>query len=191
MFTNAFILENDKEIVQEYVSKGTNRAATAFVRKYQQFVYNTAFRYLGTHDDAEDAAQEVFIKALNSLKKFKGNSSLKTWLYRITVNYCINIKRKKNVLTFFGIGGEEDFHNIPKEFNSPDKILEYQDIEERFLNALSELPEKQRETFSLRYFEEMSYEEISKLLGTSIGGLKANYYQAVKKLAYYLKEEKE
>jgi RNA polymerase sigma factor (sigma-70 family) len=182
------IYENENELIRDYTENGNERAATAFVREYQSFVYSTVLRYVGSYDDADDIAQEVFIKALNNLNKFRGDSSLKTWLYRIAVNLSLNFKRKKQFFSFFSNDEEQEYHNIPDKGISPDEELENSELVAEFRKALDLLPEKQRETFHLRYYEELPYEEISKMLGTSVGGLKANYFQAVKKLAKYLKQ---
>ena len=181
----------DEEIVSALKNGNRELGATSFVRKYQNFVYSTAYRYLDSSADAEDVSQEVFIKAIESIDKFRGESSLKTWLYRITKNNCLNILRKKKVLSLFGMYKDQELEfEIKDTAYSPSEILEKEEFENRFLKVLSKLPEKQRETFALRYFEEMPYEEISQLIGTSTGGLKANYFQAVKKLAKELNEFK-
>lgn len=187
MSSIALAISTDKEIIEEYVSGNSEAAATAFVRKYRKFVYSIALRYLKSADDADDAAQESFIKALGALKKFRGDSSLKTWLYRITVNVCANASRKKKFLSIFSRedGSEIEFKS---DFETPDKTLENKELFDEFYAALDKLPKKQRETFALRYFDELPYDEISNMIGTSVGGLKANYYQAVKKLAKFLKQ---
>lgn len=185
----ALTYNTDAEIIKDYCETSSDRAATAFVRKYQNFVYSTAFRYLQSHDDADDAAQEAFIRALNNLHKFKAESGVKTWLYRITVNVCLNLQRKKKVRSIFKIFDDKDPRDIPLEKHLPDRDIQIKEFEDRFLEALSELPKKQRETFALRYFDEMTYDEISNLLGTSVGGLKANYHQAVKKLSAIFDKE--
>lgn len=186
------VLEKDNEIISEYLSGDRERAATAFVRKYQNFVFSASLRYLKSYDDADDASQEVFIKALKNIHKFRGESSLKTWLYRITMNVSSNILRKKKLINFFRSDNDEndEYLNIADKTFTPVEQYENWEFEQNFLKTLGKLPEKQRETFVLRYFEELPYEEISKLLGTSVGGLKANYFQAVKKLAEYLKDDK-
>jgi RNA polymerase sigma-70 factor, ECF subfamily len=184
------LLENDKDIVREYKEGNSEIAATAFVRKHQKFVFATALRYVQNYDDADDASQEVFIKALKNLYKFRGESSLKTWLYRITVNVCSNMIRKRKVLQFLSFEkDEENYYEMPSDDISPYQRIIDQEYEEKFLKSMNKLPEKQRETFALRYFEELTYEEISKLLGTTVGGLKANYYQAVRKMTDSLKAE--
>lgn len=186
MYSLTYALNTDQEIIQEYCSGDSNRAATLFVRKHQKFVYSAALRYLRSHDDADDAAQEVFIRALKNLKNFRGDSSIQTWLYRITLNVCTSIARKRKFVSFFT---HDDGSEIELESDSatPQQQFENKDFEKHFEKMLRQLPEKQRETFALRYFDELSYEEISKMLGTSVGGLKANYFQAVQKLAKLLK----
>ena len=178
----------DKNIIEEYITNGSNNAATRLIRKYEKFVFAIALRYVASYDDAEDLTQEVFIKALNNLKKFKQDSSLKTWLYRITVNACITFVRKKKITSFFRLDDNSDVIKKQKEF-SPEQCYIADELERKFLNELTKLPEKQRETFALRYFDNLSYEEISQLLGTSVGGLKANYFQAIKKLSEKLESE--
>lgn len=186
-------LVEDRDIIENVGNGQTETAARDFVRKYQKFVYATAYRYLQDFDDAEDAAQEAFIKAIRYLPKFKGDSSLQTWLYRIVVNVSISMLRKRKIRNMFDIIGKNingsEGIDIQDPNNNPQILLEGNETNEAFLRGLALLPEKQRETFALRYFEDMSYEEISNILGTSVGGLKANFYHAVKKLAKYIKEE--
>lgn len=192
MSAKALAVIDEDELVDEIVYRNNDRAINQFVRSYQAFVIHTALRYLKNYDDADDVAQEVFIKALNSLPKFKKQSSLKTWLYKITVNMCQNELRKKKFMSLFSLkknndDSDDDFFDVSSNEPHPDSILEFKETEAIFVKAYNRLPEKQRETFILRYFEEMPYEEISKLLGTSVGGLKANYFQAVKKITEELK----
>jgi RNA polymerase sigma-70 factor (ECF subfamily) len=183
-------LDNDLDIIKEYTENRSNSAATAFVRKYQNFVFSTALRNLQSYEDADDASQEVFIRALNNLHKFRAQSSVKTWLYRITVNICANMRRKKKIVNYLRFDfSETDSFDIPEESDSPLEIVEKKENELALLSAMKKLPEKQRETFSLRYFDNLSYDEISKLLGTSVGGLKANYYHAVRKITEILSKD--
>ncbi|MBE2187842.1 MAG: RNA polymerase sigma factor [Desulfobulbaceae bacterium] len=162
--------------------------ANQFVNANKNFVFSTALRYTKDYDDADDITQEVLIKALSNLGGFNHQSSVKTWLYRITVNMCLNYKRKKSLLSFFSYSNSDNDFEIESKEASAHSKMENSELYERFNHELTKLPEKQRETFALRYFHDLSYQEISELLGTSVGGLKANYFQAVKKLAQNMKD---
>lgn len=186
----------DEAIIFELTNGDRNRGATAFVRQYQTFVFNTAYRFLNSKEDAEDVAQEVFVKAIEYIKSFRGESSVKTWLYRITKNLCLNQLRKQKIKKFFGFrndGDEEtDIFEMTRDDSSlPDEDLVKSEFYSALKSAIGKLPFKQRETFALRYFDDMPYKDISDILGTSIGGLKANYYQAIKKLSVDLQEFKD
>lgn len=185
MINLAIKLLTDDEIIQKYEVGEIDEATLQLVNKYKNFVYLTAYRYVKNHFDAEDLAQDVFIKALEKIKSFRKESSLKTWLYRITINFAKNHLRKKkfySALSFFTTNDQESVEkDFPIKVNPPE--LETNEVEEVFLKAVASLPEKQREVFALRFFEELNYESISKLLGTSVGGLKANYFHAIKKIA--------
>lgn len=177
-------LDSDAQILEAYRTGFADQATTAFVRKHQRFVLSVAYRQLLSMEDARDASQEVFLRALKNLHSFKGESTLQTWLYRITVNVCHNLRRKNRFLSFFAVGeaeGERDVQAL-RELN-PHEQTEQTDFERFFAKVLTTLPPKQRETFCLRYYDELSYEEISLALGTSVGALKANYHWAVKKIA--------
>lgn len=183
----ALTLDSDIQILTEFRQGSRELAATTFVRKHQRFVVSVAFRQLNSMDDAQDAAQEVFIRALQAVDGFNANSTLKTWLYRITLNVCSNMRRKSRLLSLFTIGeglGQQDVAAVQL---LPDQHREQQEFAEFFKSVLAKLPRKQRETFALRYYDELSYEEISSLVGTSVGALKANYHWAVKKIAEILK----
>ncbi|OGU17461.1 MAG: hypothetical protein A2X61_08900 [Ignavibacteria bacterium GWB2_35_12] len=196
MYASALVLENELEIIRDYTENRSEAAATAFVRKHQNFVFSTALRYLQSYEDADDASQEVFIKALNNLHKFRGDSNIRTWLYRITANVATNMRRKRKILNFVKLDFSDNEEaaltslrvTLASDDDTPYDSIEKKESEEALLSVLTKLPEKQRETFSLRYFDQLSYEEISKVLGTSVGGLKANYYHAVKKITEMMKK---
>ena len=158
------------------------------VEKYQKFVYLTIYRILENSEDTKDVTQEVFIKALDSLSKFRGDSSLKTWLYRIAVNMANNSLRKKKFKNFFSLSGDDNLHDLQDGVPNPETEFTNKELQIQFMKAINRLPQKQRETFALRYFEEMPYSEISEILGVSVGALKANYFHAIKKLALYLEK---
>ncbi|MFM7338938.1 MAG: RNA polymerase sigma factor [Bacteroidota bacterium] len=156
--------------------------------RFKRFVFSIAIRYMRDEEDAKDITQEAFIKAYQSIETFRGDSHIRTWLYAITRNLCLNAldkqKRKGQILSI----DSHDYIELPASERS-DSLVEHAEFTSFFNECMSILPEKQRETFILRHVEELSYEEISTMLGTSIGGLKANYFQAVQKLAQYLESK--
>lgn len=181
-------MSEDAIYISEYLENKSEKAASEIVRKYQKFVYLTVLRLVENSDEAKDITQEVFIKALNSLAKFRGDSSLKTWLYKIAVNNATNYLRKKKLKQFLSLSNGEEWNELPANAPTPEQDLHYAELQSDFLKALSKLPYKQRETFVLRYFENLSYNEISEILGVAVGTLKANYFYAIKKLAEELKK---
>lgn len=188
--TIAALTYSDANILEALRSGEDEKVLNDFVRAHQKFVYSVAFRYLQHKENAQDASQEVFMRAIKALPTFKGESTLQTWLYRITTNVCHSMIRKRKNLHYVPIGEGESELNVPWHGDSPIQSAENSNFNTLFLSILSTLPEKQRETFSLRFFEELSYEEISEMVGTSIGALKANYHWAVKKIASALKKTK-
>ena len=170
---------SDAELVQLF-QKGDESSFNHLVLRYKEKVYWVARRFVSDHDGADDVTQEVFFKAYQSLKDFRGESSLYTWLYRITVNIALNSLRKQKVREFFRI--DEMFEIADTSNASPDELVEKEEERNLIEEAISKLPEKQKAVFVLRYYEELPYEDISKILKTSVGGLKANYFHAVRKI---------
>ncbi len=183
---------NKEHIKEEAISLNNEREVSEFIRQHQTFVFNTAYRFLNSYEDAQEASQDVFIKVINALKDFRGDSSIKTWLYKITKNTSMNYLRKRKIRSIFSSNSKIFNDNMDVDINDnsarPDDSLESSELEAIFLRAVNKLPEKQRETFALRYYENMQYSEISQLIGTSVGGLKANYYQAIKKITSEINE---
>jgi RNA polymerase sigma-70 factor (ECF subfamily) len=175
---------SDNELI-ELFQNGDDSAFNHLVLRYQEKVYWVARRFVNDHDSADDITQEVFCKVYESLKDFRGESSLYTWLYRITVNISLNSLRRQKVREFFRI--DEIFEVKDEDAVAPDEALERQEQKALIEEAIARLPEKQKSVFVLRYYEELPYEEISKTLKTSVGGLKANYFHAVKKIQEYVK----
>jgi RNA polymerase sigma-70 factor (ECF subfamily) len=180
--------QTDAEILAEFRQGSRDVALTAFVRKHQRFVLSVALRHAISRQDAEDAAQEVFVKASQKLGEFQGNSTLQTWLYRITVNVCTSIHRKRKFTTFFGFGEAEGEMDVASSDRMPSHQAEHNEFDVYIKQVLSGLPPKQREAFCMRHYDELSYEEISAITGTSEGALKANYHWAVKKIAEALRQ---
>lgn len=182
----ALIYENDSEIIAEYCESKSSLAANSLIRKYQSFVYSIALRYLNNHHDAEDVSQDVFIKALKNLDKFNQKSSLKTWLYSIAANTSKDFLRKKNLLKIFTFS-KDNFPDIRVDNDFIDK-LDKQEFNFRLLDFIKQLPERQREIFALRYFDDIPYKELSEQFNISVGSLKATYHIALKKIIKEFKE---
>jgi len=173
----------DLELIELY-QKGNEASFSELVRRYQEKVYWIARRFVNDHDQADDIAQEVFIKVYRALGNFRAESSVYTWLYRITVNVSLNAVRKQRIRDFLRI--DELFEYPGEDSERPDVILEQTEQKQLIEYAIQKLPEKQKSVFILRYYEELPYEDISKILQTSVGGLKANYFHAVKKIGEYV-----
>ncbi len=176
--------ENDKELVINFLN-GDETAFNLLVRKYQQKIYWFARRMLGNHSDADEVTQEVLITLYEKLHTFKFESSLMTWIYRITNSKVLNLIRKQKVREFFSL--DSVFNNrtnedIVHDFENREKLKAVE-------KTLEKISPKQREVFVLRHFEELSYKEIAEITGKSVGTLKANYFHALKKLTELMENE--
>ncbi len=176
---------NDFEQVKRFIA-GDESAFNRIVMKYQQRIYWHARRMTGNHLDADEIVQEVLLVLYNKLKNFQFKSSLYTWIYKITSTRSINYIKKKNLKQFFSIEDNEAISLKSKEDIVKD--LETKEKLNRLEKVMQKLPAKQKEVFILRSFEELSYEEISEITGKSVGGLKANYFHAVKKITEMIKD---
>jgi len=174
---------HDLELV-ELFQKGNEASFNELVRRYQEKVYRIAYRFVNDHDQADDIVQDVFIKIYSALRDFRGESGFYTWLYRITVNVALNAIRKRRLRDFIRI--DEFFETADDENDQPDNQIEKDEQRKLIEEAIAKLPEKQKAVFILRYHEELPYEDISLILKTSIGGLKANYFHAAKKIGEYV-----
>ena len=177
---------SDEELLVLFQNPETRRNAfNQLVRKYQQKVYWLVRKMVVDHDDANDITQDAFIKAWTALENFRGDSKFYTWLYRIASNEAINFLNKKRKRFFIPI---HDIENELSEKLEADPLLSGDVIQLKLQKALLKLPEKQRLVFNLKYFEELPYEEISEITGTSVGALKASYHWATKKIEDFLNE---
>ncbi|WP_025763821.1 RNA polymerase sigma factor [Dyadobacter tibetensis] len=175
---------SDEELLALFEDPETRRNAfNQLVRKYQQKVYWLVRKMVVDHDDANDITQDVFIKAWNALEKFRGDSKIYTWLYRVASNEAINFLNKKKRRFFVPL---HDVENELSQKLESDPELSGDAIQLKLQKALLKLPEKQRLVFNLKYYEELPYEEISEITGTSVGALKASYHWATKKIEDYL-----
>jgi RNA polymerase sigma-70 factor (ECF subfamily) len=159
------------------------RGYTQLVKKYQEKIYWHIRRLVVDHDDANDVMQNVFIKVWKGLDQFREDARFYTWLYRIATNESLSFleKEKKKASVSF-----EDISLALSEKLAADKDFDLSKIEWKLQVAIQKLPEKQKLVFSLRYYEEMSYQEMSKVLDTTEGALKASYHHAVKKIEEFI-----
>lgn len=156
------------------------------VEAYGERVYRHIRKIVVSHDDADDLVQETFIKVWNNLDKFRADSKLYTWIYRIATNEALQFLKKKKRVFFVPV------KDVSKELSrklEADPQLSGDRIQLKLQKAILTLPEKQRVVFNMRYFEEMTYKDIAEVLGTSVGALKASYHHARKKIEDCLSEE--
>jgi RNA polymerase sigma-70 factor (ECF subfamily) len=153
--------------------RGDRQAFDHLVERYQRDVYRLCYRYVGRHEDANDLAQEVFLRAWRSIGRFRGDSAFSTWLYRIGVNACLNYRALKRVPT----------QELPEALPDPDRgalaRAEDEDDVRRVRAAVARLPEKQRATVILKVYHDLSHEEVASVLGSSVGTVKSNLFHAL------------
>ncbi|WP_299701856.1 RNA polymerase sigma factor [uncultured Pontibacter sp.] len=177
----------DKDILEKFANPDSrNLAFNQLIRKYQQKIYWHIRKMVIDHDDADDLTQEVFIKVWKNLENFRQDAQLYTWLYRIATNECLTFlssKRKKFFLPINDVAAE-----LTEKIDSSPHI-DGDEIQLKLQKALLRLPDKQRLVFNMKYYDELKYEEISEILGTSVGALKASYHHAVKKIEEFIKQD--
>jgi len=160
-----------------------NYAFNLIVRKYQERLYWHIRKIVISHDDSDDVMQNSFIKIWKGLEKFREDSQLYTWLYRIATNESISFLNQKKKKFFMPVVDVEN--ELSKDFEA-DKYIDGDEIQLKLQKAILKLPEKQRIVFNMRYFDEMKYDDIADILGTSVGALKASYHHAVKKIEKFI-----
>lgn len=175
----------DQELLSQFKSPdGQRQAFNALIKKYQQRVYWHIRKMVIDHDDADDLTQETFVKVWKYLPEFRGDAQLFTWIFKIATNECLNFLAAKRRRFFLPI------HDVEKELSDKlgsSDLISGTEIQLSLQRAILKLPEKQRLVFNMKYFDEMTYEDISEIVGTSVGALKASYHLAVKKIEDYLK----
>lgn len=178
------MVEDSEILVKFSVESSRNEAFNLLLNKYQQKVYWHIRRLVIDHDDTDDIVQEVFIKVWKSLGNFRNDSQLFTWLYRIATNESItflNRKKQRNNISLDESAGYDLAQTLADcPYFDGDKA------QMKLQKALLTLPEKQRLVFNMKYYDDLKYEEISEILGTTVGGLKASFHIAVKKIEDYL-----
>ncbi|MBC6365270.1 RNA polymerase sigma factor [Algoriphagus sp. AK58] len=179
--------ESDQHILELIQSPFTKEIGyRKLIESYQKKVYHVIRRMVIIHEDADDLTQNTFIKAFKNLEKFERNSSLFTWLYRIATNESLTFLEKKKKRYFFSL---DDHQEKMESYLDQPGSLDGDQIQIRFQKALLKLPDKQRLVFHLKYQEELSYEEMAEITGTSVGALKASYHHAVKKIEQFVLNE--
>ncbi|HKI88472.1 MAG TPA: sigma-70 family RNA polymerase sigma factor [Draconibacterium sp.] len=176
---------DDRQIIADL--RLDNKKDLAFhmlVKKYQERLYWQIRKIVMNHEDADDVLQNTFIKVWKSIDKFREESSLYTWLYRIATNESLTFLNSNRRRSFMPINDVSDY--LMKNLMS-DPYFEGDYIQLKLQKAILKLPDKQRTVFNMKYFDEMKYEDMSKILDTSVGALKASYHHAAKKIEEYLK----
>jgi len=182
-------MEEKEELLVKRAKRGDVSAFSELVRRYERYVLNLVYRTLGRSEDAEDIAQEAFVKAFLNIKKFKEESKFSTWLSKIVINLCMDKIREK-------ANKEENLEEgvwltIPQSsYYSPEETVERLEIQEWIKKAVMSLPEELRIVFVLREFEDLSYQEISEMLDIPIGTVESRLYRARMKLRSLLKDLK-
>lgn len=176
---------DDQELLQQFRQAATKeKAFTALIKKYQEKLYWHVRRMVVDHDDANDVLQNMFIKVWNALDNFREDSQLYTWLYRIATNESLTFLQQQKRRSAVSLNDvESGLSNKVKA----DTGFDANKLEWKLQLAIQQLPEKQRAVFNLRYYDEMPYEEMSRVLETSEGALKASYHHAVKKIEEFIK----
>ena len=177
---------NEKEIIALLQDPTRQREAfEAIVKEYSEQLYWQIRRMVLSHDDANDILQNTFIKAWINIDYFRGDAKMSTWLYRIALNESLTFLNKQRASNQLSI---DDADTEMLNRLESDTYFDGDDSQKIFLQAIHTLPEKQQIVFNLKYFKEMKYEEISEIVGTSIGALKASYHHAVKKIEAFLEK---
>lgn len=179
---------NEQDFI-ENLKQGKQSAFSQLLDDYQQKVFSTCISFIPNKEDAEDVAQEVFLTVFKSIKKFKGDSKLSTWIYRIATNKCLEFIRKKNTKKRFAfmqsiMGNEVPFDktNYFTEFNHPGIILENKEKSATIFKAINTLPESQRVIFTLAKIDGKSYQEIVEITGKSLSSVESVIFRAKKAL---------
>ena len=183
----------EHELIQG-LRNGDENAFKFLVDNYQDRVFNTAISIVQNAEDAEDVAQEVFIQVFRSIHSFKGGSKLSTWIYRITTSRALDLLRSRKSKKRFGflqrlIGdSNEPLHELP-DFHHPGVALDQKENAARLFRAINQLPEKQKTTFTLHKLEDLSYQEISDVMQTSVAAVESLMHRAKQNLRKILENE--
>ena len=176
----------DNEILTSIRNGSYQEAFRSIVDNYSERLYHHVRKFLCSHEGTDDLLQDIFIKVWHSLPSFRGESQLFTWLYRIATNEALNHLRKMKIRSALRF---ESLEAVQAEMIDSDPWFYGDEVEKLLSKAIASLPEKQRAVFLLRYYDDMEYGQISQILGTSEGALKASYHIARKKIEQFLSEK--
>ena len=178
-------MQEEKEFIKELLNPKTqNQAFQKLLKEYQKPLYNLIRTIVLNHDDTDDVLQNTFVKVFQYLNTFKGESKLFSWMYRIATNEALTFLNQKAKINKVS---SETLQNKTIDNLKADLYFDGNEIQIKLQKAIASLPEKQQLVFKMKYFEELKYEEISEILGTSVGALKASYHHAVKKIETFVK----
>jgi len=178
---------SDSELLSQFQKEETkNFAFRLIVQKYQEKIYLHIRKLVVDHDDANDIVQNTFLKAWTGLGTFREDAQLFTWLYRIATNESLTFLKRKRTRFFLPL---VDVESQLANTLETDPYFNGDEAELKLQKALLTLPEKQRVVFNLKYFDDLTYEQMSEILGTSVGALKASYHHATKKIENYLQRD--
>ena len=178
----------DREIIDLYKAGQQERAFRDIVDSYSERLYWHVRRFLCSHEDTDDLQQDIFIKIWSALPSFRGDSQLYTWLYRIATNETLNFLNKQKVRSALQF---ESLSSKMEEKIDEDPWFNGDSMQRLLMKAIQKLPEKQRLVFTMRWFDDLSYEDISEILNTSVGALKASYHFATEKIKSFLEKYSE
>jgi RNA polymerase sigma-70 factor (ECF subfamily) len=182
-------LYNEEETLKQLKSTDLNLQKKAFeqiVSFYSEKLYRQIRKMVLSHDDTNDLLQNTFIKAWMNIDLFRGDAKLSTWLYKIAVNEAITFLNKQRAQNNVSLDDKDSFLTDKLE---SDEYFDGDALQIKLQKAILKLPEKQKIVFNMRYYDEMPYEEISRILGTSVGALKASYHHAAKKIEEFLNHD--
>ena len=184
---HTYMSQPEEEDLLQQLNNPKKRAAafSSLVRSYQERLYWHIRKMVLSHEDSNDVLQNTFMKAWNGIDGFRGDSQLSTWLYRIATNETLTFLANKRIRNLQSL---DDVEDIQLQNLRADNYFNGNEAQLKLQNAIITLPEKQKLVFNMKYFDDITYEQMEAILGTSVGALKASYHHAVKKIEKYIEE---
>lgn len=180
-------MDSELQLIKQLQNSNTkSKAFNTLVELYKERLYWHIRHIVKSHDDSDDVLQNTFVKVFRNINKFKGDSKLYSWMYRIATNEALSFLNKKNKFKFIS---SEEYKEFMLNKLTEDIYFDGESIHLNLQKAILELPDKQQLVFNMKYFQEMKYKEISEILETTEGALKASYHHAVKKIEIFMKQK--